>query len=100
MKFNNEKSKVMLFNPCHSLDFMPEILLQNHQLDVVEELKFLGAKVRPDFKWSSNTEYIIRKAYRRLWTLRRLKSLGVEEKNLFDICKKQLGSVLELANTT
>ena len=96
MKFNNDKSKVMLSNPCHSLDFMPEILLQNHQLDVVEELKFLGAKVRPDFKWSSNTEYIIRKAYRRL---RRMKNLGVTEKGLLDTYKKQVRSVLELANT-
>ena len=61
MKFNHKKSKVMLFNPCHSLDFMPEILPRNNQLDLVEELKLLGAVVRPDFNWSSNTEYIVRK---------------------------------------
>ena len=51
----------MLFNPCHSLDFMPEILPRNNQLDLVEELKLLGAVVRADFNWSSNTEYIVRK---------------------------------------
>ena len=62
----------------------------------MEELKFLGAIVRPDFKWSSNTEYIVRKAYRRL---RRMKNLGVTEKGLLDTYKKQVRSVLELANT-
>ena len=53
-------------------------------------------ELRPDFKWSSNTEYIVRKAYRRL---RRMKNLGVTEKGLLDTYKKQVRSVLELANT-
>ena len=44
MKFINVESKVLLFNPCHSLDFMLEILLQNHWLYVVEEMKLLGAE--------------------------------------------------------
>ena len=44
MKFNYVESKVLLFNPCHSLDFMLEILLQNHWLYVVEGMKLLGAE--------------------------------------------------------
>ena len=97
MKFNHKKSKVMLFNPCHSVDFMPELALQNNQLEVVEELKLLGVVVRSDLKWSSNTEYIVKKANSRLWTLRRLKNLGASEDDLVDIYTKQIRSVLELA---
>ena len=97
MKFNYKKSKVMVFNPCHSVDFMPELALHNHQLEVVDELKLLGVVFRSDLKWSSNTEHIVKKANSRLWTLRRLKNLGASEDDLLDIYTKQVRSVLELA---
>ena len=97
MKFNHNKSKVMLFNPCSSLDFMPDVRLEGHQLEVVDEIKLLGLVIRTDLKWASNTEYMVKKAYSRLWTLRRLKSLGADEEDLLDVYIKQVRSVLELA---
>ena len=38
MKINYKKSKVMLFNPFTSIDFMPELSLDNHELEVVDEI--------------------------------------------------------------
>ena len=97
MKINLKKTKTMLFNPCTSLDFMPEIRLGTHQLEVVEELRLLGIIVRSDMKWSSNTINMVQKATRKLWMLRRLKNMGAEETDLVDMYVKQIRSLLELA---
>ena len=37
MKLNFKKTKVMLFNPCWSIDFMPHLEVENHELVLVEE---------------------------------------------------------------
>ena len=37
MKINEKKTKVMLFNPCRSIDFIPDIQLGGIQLDLVEK---------------------------------------------------------------
>ena len=47
----------------------------------------MGLIIRSDMKWSSNTEHIVLKAYKRLWILRRL----------LDGYIKQVRSTLELA---
>ena len=76
---------------------MPEISIEdNHILDVVEEVKLLGIKIRSDLKWTANTDYICEKSFKRLWILRRLKALGADKTELIDVYKKQVLSVLEL----
>ena len=43
MKFNHNKSKVMLFNTSRKYDFMPQITFDGENyLEVVEEIKLLG----------------------------------------------------------
>ena len=37
MKINEKKTKVMLFNPCRSIDFIPDIQLCGSQLYLVEK---------------------------------------------------------------
>ena len=34
MEINHKKSKVMIFNPCRTKDFMPQLELDNHELDI------------------------------------------------------------------
>ena len=53
--------------------------------------------IRTDLKWYSNTDYMVKKANNRLWTIRRLKKLGASDADLLDIYTKQVRSVLELA---
>ena len=55
MKLNYKKTKVMVFNPCKSKVFMPRLILEGNQLEVVEETKLLGLTIRSDMKWVSNT---------------------------------------------
>ena len=80
-----------------STSIMPLLQLEKSELEVVEELKLLGIILRSDLKWSSNTEYIVKKANSRLWQIRRLKNLGADADNLLDVFIKQVRSVLELA---
>ena len=42
MKINQKKTKLMLFNPCTSVDFMPDFQLGENELEVVEEMRLLG----------------------------------------------------------
>ena len=77
---------------------MPRLLIEDGIfLEVVEEFKLLGVILQSNLKWYSNTEYICKKGYARLWMLRRLKSLGANCDELLDVYDKQIRCVLELA---
>ena len=78
----------------HYLNFL--ITCSWHIIFLVEEMKILGVLMRSDMKWSSNTKYIVNKAYHRLWIIRRLKMHGAEPVDLLDVYQKQVRSVLEL----
>ena len=71
--------------------------IDDHELEVVDEIRLLGLIIRSDMKWISNTKNMIAKANKRLWILRRLKYLGAKQTDLVDIYTKQIRCVLELA---
>ena len=76
---------------------IPELQLQQDvNLEVVDELKLVGFMFRNDLKTCSNTSYIIKKAYKRMWIVRRLKALGASTQQLLDVLNKQVLSVLFL----
>ena len=60
-------------------------------------MRLLGVVVRSDMKWTRNTELMISKAYKKLWSIRRLKSMGTTIDDLKDIYVKQVRSLLEIA---
>jgi len=97
MKINNKKTKFMLFNNSKLIDFMPSFLLNDVEIKLVEEMKVLGIVLSSDMKWDANTNQIIATAYKRLWILKRLKSLGTGLAELTDVYKQQIRSVLEFA---
>ena len=97
MKLNSKKTKFILFNTCKNIDFMPTLSLNGEEIKTVEEMKILGVVISSDLKFSQNTQYIVQKAFKRIWLLRRLKNLGASESQLFDVYTKQIRSVLELA---
>ena len=98
MSVNQEKTKIMLFSRQKKYDFLPELqLIPNRNIEVVEEMKIVGVIVRSDLKTCSNTKYIIKKAYSRMWIIRRLKALGATRARLIDVLQKQVLSTLQLA---
>ena len=97
MKINYKKTKLMIFNPARTRDFCPRFLFNNDELEIVEETKLLGLIVRSDLAWTSNTEYIVKRANKKLWCLKRLKILGAETEDLIDVYIKQIRCLLEYA---
>ena len=97
MKLNYKKTKLMLFNPGTARDFMPGFVFNNYGLEVVEETKLLGVVLRSDLSWAANTEYMVKRANKKLWCLRRLKRLGAKPIDLIDVYYKQIRSLLEYA---
>ena len=97
MQINKKKTKVMVFNPCKAWDFQSALSLDDQELDMVEEMRLLGVVIKSDLKWTSNTEQMVDKAYKRLWSMRRLKGMGASVDDLKDVFIKQVRSVLELA---
>ena len=97
MVINQKKTKFMVFNPCTSIDFIPEFNLDGHDIEVVEEMRLLGLILRSDLTWHANTDNMVTKANKRLWMLRRLHALGADTDDMVDIYSTQIRSVLELA---
>ena len=97
MQVNYQKTKIILFNPGVIRDFHPRFNLGQNKIDLVEETKLLGVIIRSDLGWSSNIDYIVKRANIRLWFLRRLKYLGANLEDLKEIFIKQIRSVLEFA---
>ena len=87
----------MLFNNAKTKDFTPKLVIEDENIEVVEQLKLLGVQVTSDLKWSTNTAYITKRGYNKLWVIRRLKSSGANTKELCDIYCKHVRSILEYA---
>ena len=97
MKINHGKPKAMLFNTSTKNYFSPEPEIDGVVLEVVEKMKLLGVIITSDLKWRENTEFITKKAYKRLWLIKRLKQLGASTSALVDMYVKHVRSVVEFA---
>ena len=99
MSIKKDKSKCMLFNRARKHDFEPVLNISpRNQLEQVEEMKLVGYKLRSDLKTVSNTQYIVKRAWARMWVVRRLKSLGASEQELLKVLQAQVLSVLHFAS--
>ena len=98
MKINQQKTKIMLFNTSTTNDFQPDMNIEGVEIEVVEKMKLLGVIITNDLKWHENTLLITKKAFGRLWILRRLRNMGASQATLIDVYNKQIRSVLEFAS--
>ena len=93
-KLNHSKAKTMIFNPLRAYDIAPNNSVSPGTFtEVVEQYKILGTIVRSDLKTISNTQYICKRAYARMWILRRLKALGCPIPKLLDVLRQQILSI-------
>ena len=74
----------MLFNTSYKNDFKPELTIDGVLLEVVDKMKLLGVIITSDLKWKENTDFITKKAYSRLWLIKRLKQMGASTRALLD----------------
>ena len=78
---------------------MPKLTIEDSEpLELVDEMRLLGVIVSSDLKWRSNTTVMIKKAFSRLWILRRLKPLGASATELLDVYQKQVRCIVEYAS--
>ena len=70
MKLNYEKTKLMVFNPGTKRDFLPRFSFNDKELEVVKESKLLGVIIRNALSWSSHTNYMVKRGYKKLWCLK------------------------------
>ena len=80
-----------------SIDFLPSYQLDRINIELVEEMELLGLIFTSNLKFDKNTDHIVKKGFKRIWMLKRLKNLSSQEEQLIDVYIKQLCSVLELA---
>ena len=97
MKINASKTKLMLFNPFKSKDFMPDIELKGTRIYVVEQTKLLCVIVSSNLSWSTNTEYMVECCNKKTCVLWRLKYLGDTRVDLLDVNCKQICIIAEFA---
>ena len=99
MRIKEKKTSIMKFNVSRACDFPPELEIDGfgEKLQVISQTKLLGVILTSDLKWAANTEYVCKKAYSKMWTLRRMKALNIEPLLILDVYIKEVRSVLELA---
>ena len=66
-------------------------------LEQVQEIKLLGVIVNQNLTWESNTNYICKKARKKIWLLKNMKISGLRQNELVDAYKKEVRSLLEMA---
>ena len=77
---------------------MPQLSIESGvNLQLVESCKLLGVIIQSNLKWNENTDFICKRAFDRMWMIRRLKALGANNNELIDVYNKQVKSILEQA---
>ena len=66
MKLNEKKTQQIIFNFNKSKQFATEVKLKGEPLEVVEEVKLLGVIITKDLKWEKNTNYLVKKANKKM----------------------------------
>ena len=77
MKLNVEKSKYMTVNFTRNFQFSTELSLDEQLLKEVSETKLLGVVLSNDLKRHSNTDFVVKKAYRRMIILHNLFQINI-----------------------
>ena len=94
-KLNEKKTQVMIFNPTKNYQFGIRLNLNGKLLETVNQVTLLGTIISTDLSWSSNTKYIVRKAYQRLEIVKKLYTFTVPTEDLVHIYTLYVRSVLE-----
>ena len=95
---NSKKCYSMLFTRSRNYAFPPEFSVGNKKvLEVKKTLRILGVLLQDDTKWQAQVEEMVRQATNTIWVLRRMRSLGVDQKTLVAYWKSEGRVHLELA---
>ena len=98
MQINKKKTKIISFTKARKWDFPPEVKFSDGTLiEYIPETKLVGLILSEDLRWYKNTSYICQKARQKLWMLRRMVKMELDDTTMFDVYSKEVRSILELA---
>ena len=97
MKLNSDKTKYMIFNPTRKHQFTTRLNLEGKQIEQVHETKLLGGIIRDDFSFKSNTDFITKRAYKRMIILKNLYHFNLPLSEMLLIYSLYIRTVLEQA---
>ena len=99
MKLNPEKCKEIIvdFLQDNATKWQP-ICINGKQVEVVTVFKLLGVYLSSDLTWTAHCEYIIKKANRRLYALRKLKKSGVSRSDIVVVYCTVIRTMIEYAS--
>ena len=99
MKLNPEKCKEIIvdFLQYNATKWQP-ICINGKQVEVVTVFKLLGVYLSSDLTWTAHCEYIIKKANRRLYALRKLKKSGVSRSDIVVVYCTVIRTMIEYAS--
>ena len=95
MKLNVKKSKYMVINFTRNYQFSTRLVLNGANLEEVKETKLLGLILRNDLKWHSNTEKLVKNAYKRMIILHNLTKFSLPLHEILQIYVLYIRSILE-----
>ena len=98
MKLNPSKCNEMLINFMSNHNFVINpIILGNNVIERTSTYKLLGVYISSDLKWDYHTDYIVKKANKRLFSLRILKQCGATPVALAKVFVTIVRPILEYA---
>ena len=72
MVLNEKKTKVIIFNFTEKYQFATRLELNGQNLEIMNQAKLLGVIITNDLKWDANTDYLVKRANKRMELLRKV----------------------------
>ena len=98
MKLNEKKTKQIIFNFNKEKQFTTEVRLKGEPLEIVDEVKLLGVIINKDLKWSKNTNYLVKKANKKMRMLHIASKFTRNREHLIQIYKTFIRCNLEFSS--
>ena len=99
MMLNQKKTKQIIFNFNRGKQFATEVELKKEPLEVVNEVKLLGVIISNDLKWHKNTNYLTKKANKKMRMLHLAAKFTKNRDHLKHIYQTFIRSNLEFSST-
>ena len=99
MKLNPTKCKEMFVNFLHNSNvLLNPIIIGNNVIEQVKCYKISGVILSNDLKWNSHVDYIVKKACKKLYSLRVLRGEGVSKAGVLKVYLTTIRPVLDCGN--
>ena len=85
----------MIVNYTDNFKFNTRLTLDNNVLNQVNETRLLGVIISDDLSWHSNSDFIVKKAYKRMIMLHKLYEFSISIEDMLEIYILNIRSILE-----